>query len=163
MKKHHLKMLILTALLLLILSNTASAGGLDKQPNDERGLKNVYVQGELLVKFKTSTPELLKQNVFKRHGSKRIKEFRRLNIDHIKLREGMSVEDAITAYREEPSVEYAEPNYVVSISVIPGDPLFYTLWGLYNTGQIRCFPDHGQCGQRRKYLPGRDYDGLQGQ
>jgi thermitase len=134
MKKNHLKMLILPALLLLILSSTVWAGGLDK-PNDERGLKNVYAQDELLVKFKASTPELLKRGVFNRHGSRRIKEFRRLDLDLVKLGKGMSVENAIKAYQEEPSVEYAEPNYVVSVSVIPGDPLFYTLWGLYNTGQ----------------------------
>jgi subtilisin family serine protease len=135
MKNYHMKMLIFPVLLLLILSNTGSAGDQNKPTEDGWGLENEYVQGELLVKFKTGMQEALKQNAHDRIGSKKIKEFPRLNIHHIKLKEGVLVEDALKEYVEDPSVEYAEPNYVVSISIIPGDPLFDTLWGLFNTGQ----------------------------
>jgi subtilisin family serine protease len=135
MKNYHLKMLILPVLLLLILSNTGSAVGQNNRTEDEGGLANEYVHGELLVKFKAGTKEVLKQNVHKKQGSQKIKEFPRLNIHHVKLREGVSVEDVLEEFRADPSVEYAEPNYIVSISIIPNDPLFNTLWGLYNTGQ----------------------------
>lgn len=37
--------------------------------------------------------------------------------------------------RSHPSVAYVEPNYVVKAVATPGDPRFYTLWGLRNAGQ----------------------------
>jgi subtilisin family serine protease len=39
------------------------------------------------------------------------------------------------AISQDPRVEYAEPNYIVSASLIPNDPDFSRLWGLENTGQ----------------------------
>ncbi|HJW30952.1 MAG TPA: S8 family peptidase, partial [Saprospiraceae bacterium] len=46
------------------------------------------------------------------------------NLDHVKLPEGLSVKNAIMKYMEDPTVEYAEPNYIKRISTAPNDPLF---------------------------------------
>jgi subtilisin family serine protease len=37
--------------------------------------------------------------------------------------------------QQDPDVEYAEPNYIVTADVTPNDPQFGNLWGLLNTGQ----------------------------
>src|SRR5262245_11779007 len=38
-------------------------------------------------------------------------------------------------------VEYAEPNYILTADVAPGDPEFGRLWGMNNTGQTGGTPD----------------------
>ncbi len=47
----------------------------------------------------------------------------------------MSVEEAATLYSSDSDVEYAEPNYLMTILNTPNDPRFSELWGLHNTGQ----------------------------
>jgi len=53
----------------------------------------------------------------------------------VHLAVGVSVEDALAAFRASPDVLYAEPNYVLHSDAIPNDSQFGTLWGLNNTGQ----------------------------
>ncbi|MHC4620728.1 MAG: S8 family serine peptidase, partial [Planctomycetota bacterium] len=55
---------------------------------------------------------------------------------------GESLEEAVQAYNNNPHVEYAELNYVVSIRVIPNDPLYPIQWPLHNTGQM--YPESGK-------------------
>ena len=50
-------------------------------------------------------------------------------LHHVTLRKGVGVEEAIAKYRNNPAIEYAEPNYVYHFSGIPNDPLFTQLWG----------------------------------
>ncbi|MFQ5591591.1 MAG: S8 family peptidase, partial [Phycisphaerae bacterium] len=45
------------------------------------------------------------------------------------------VSSSLEAYRSDPEVVYAEPDYAVHTAVFPNDPDFGVLWGLYNTGQ----------------------------
>ncbi len=47
----------------------------------------------------------------------------------------MSVEEAISLFKSNPDVEYAEPNYVRRVKTLPNDTDFNQLWGLNNTGQ----------------------------
>ena len=49
--------------------------------------------------------------------------------------QGISVKRALHGYRHDPSVLYAEPNYVVRPFALPNDPMFSQQWGLSNTGQ----------------------------
>jgi len=94
-----------------------------------------YAPGELLVKFRSGVTRQLARATHNFFGSRAIKRFRRINIDHIKLPEDLTVEEAISLYRLDPDVEYAEPNYIRRISLTPNDTDFDELWGLHNTGQ----------------------------
>jgi subtilisin family serine protease len=58
----------------------------------------------------------------------------------VKLEEGQSVEQAIADYNKDPSVEYAELNYKVSIYLTPDDANYPQQWSLNNTGQE--YPDY---------------------
>jgi hypothetical protein len=91
-----------------------------------------YKEGELLVKFKVDVSEEKKEKVHKKFGSEKIKEFKGLSIDQIKIKEGLSVEEAIELYSTEPDVEYAEPDYIMTTQLTPNDPYFSYLWGLNN-------------------------------
>lgn len=100
-----------------------------------------YVPGEVLVKFKDSVDVRTMQDIHTFMKAKKRREFKKHRIHHLKLSKEMSVEEAVRRYREDPNVEYAEPNYIVHMAVIPGDTSFGQLWGLHNTGQSGGTPD----------------------
>ena len=45
-----------------------------------------------------------------------------------------STAQLVSQMSQDPEVEYAEPNWVLRASVLPNDPTFTHLWGLFNTG-----------------------------
>jgi len=53
----------------------------------------------------------------------------------VQLEQGVSVQDALLHYRQNPSVLYAEPDYIVRAFTTPNDPQFGAQWSLHNTGQ----------------------------
>ena len=69
-------------------------------------------------------------------GAKMIKKLGIEGLERVKLPQGISVPDAVQAYKALPDVEYAEPNYIVRASAIPNDTRFGEQWGLHNTGQV---------------------------
>ncbi len=115
----------------------------------------VFSQDEILVKFKDGIPSRIKANIHLQLGSSLIKSFPTLGIQHLRIPSTISVEEALRLYRQNPNVEYAEPNYIIFACKIfpndppfnPGDPNYGILWGLHNFGQ----PVEMQSG-----LPGAD-------
>jgi len=59
----------------------------------------------------------------------------------VHLPQGHSVDAALAAYRGNPDVLYAEPNYRVQAALTPNDPQFSSLYGLNNAGQTGGTPD----------------------
>ena len=57
------------------------------------------------------------------------------NLELLAIPEGKSREAVLKLFRHSPLVLYAEPDYLVSATGTPNDPLFGQLWGLSNTGQ----------------------------
>jgi subtilisin family serine protease len=105
--------------------------------------QGIFVPGEILVKFKKWVPEEIRERVFRASGVSLIGSFPTLEIQHLGLPPSASVEEALRVYRQDPAVEYAEPNYIIhACQVFPNDPAFDPenpdygiLWGLYNFGQ----------------------------
>src|SRR5262245_408095 len=56
-------------------------------------------------------------------------------VQRVALAQGVTIAQALTDYRGRSDVAYAEPDYQVSVAVIPNDPNFGSLYGLNNTGQ----------------------------
>ncbi|MEW6220865.1 MAG: PKD domain-containing protein [Thermodesulfobacteriota bacterium] len=95
-----------------------------------------FRDGELIVKLKDGVS---RDQARQLHGRKRallLKEYRRARLQQIRLRKGMTVEEAVDLYQADPDVEYAEPNFVLSTESVPNDPKYYLEWGLENTGQL---------------------------
>ena len=80
--------------------------------HSEVAKKPGYVAGEVLVNFKTNVSRMEAKSLHRRLGSKISRHFERINVDHVKIKEGWTVEKAIQVYQAEPNVEYAEPNYI---------------------------------------------------
>jgi subtilisin family serine protease len=96
-----------------------------------------YIRHELLVKYKPGThrktASALKDNL----GASTIRRFRSIDSEHISLPEGMSVQDALEIFQNDPNVEWAKPNYIRrAMAISPPDDSFFTKqWPLQNTGQ----------------------------
>jgi subtilisin family serine protease len=131
-----MKRLLIVLILLGILSCGDEQAVVNPQNTEPSSNSNLYVEGELLVKFKTSTRRTSINAIHRAVRATVKKRFETLNIEHIKLPKGHTVEEALKLYREDPDVEYAEPNYIVRKAVIPNDTYFNLQWGLNNTGQI---------------------------
>ncbi|MDH4082639.1 MAG: S8 family serine peptidase [Nitrospira sp.] len=96
-----------------------------------------YVPGEVLVKFKD---EVSRSGISSLSLDLGAKEVKTLSLDatvihQYKLDGTLSVNEAVLKYRRNPAVEYAEPNYLYWLQIIPNDTQFGSLWGLHNIGQ----------------------------
>ena len=131
-------------ILFLILSSSINAGSnslvsriSSLTGNDSSSGKPLnYVPGELLVKYKQQLSLSSINSLHSELNVTEIKRFPEINVHHIKLPSGTNVEDALKAFKDNPAVEYAEPNYIRQISATtPNDTYFTNLWGMHNTGQ----------------------------
>ena len=64
-----------------------------------------------------------------------------IEVERIRSRRGESMEAMLNRYKDNPNVEYAEPNIIGHVESTPDDPRFSELWGLHNTGQTGGTPD----------------------
>lgn len=93
-------------------------------------------QGELLVKYKADTRKSASMRYQKNLGITTIRQFKTSKGRVIKLPVSMSVEHALDILKNDPDVEWAEPNYLRHAYAIPNDAFFDEAWGLNNTGQV---------------------------
>ena len=95
-----------------------------------------YVPGEILIKYKAQQRDAARQQHHDTMGFDTISNFNNIAVTHIKLPDGLSVEQAMAMLASDPTVEYVEPNYIYHASdTFPNDADFNELWGLHNTGQ----------------------------
>jgi subtilisin family serine protease len=116
-------------------------------------LKASYVPGEVLVRFAPAAqPQVaaLEQGVLPQRlvrqgitGARRLfypseqKRITASGLDRVyllRLAPNTDVSRVIAALRADPSVEYAEPNYILRATVIPDDPYYFQQWGLTQIG-----------------------------
>ena len=94
-----------------------------------------YVPGELLVKYRPSLSAAAALHYQTHWGVSSVRRFKTIGVQHVRLPDDMTVEEALEVYRSDPDVEYAEPNYYCyATATFPNDPLFANLWGLNNGG-----------------------------
>ena len=126
---------------------------IEKQENAQQ-----YVSGQVIIKLKDgasldyeflgkhrlgSAKKILKENKLGKN-EKAAQAMKTHGLDRIYLAEFSSKENlksVLKRLKKDPSVEYAEPNYKVTIDALPSDPDLSELWGLNNTGQTGGTPD----------------------
>ncbi len=102
-----------------------------------------YVEDEILVKFKDTTPDFSIMSTVQLLSSNVKREIVKEKLLLLKLKEGKSVEDAIADFKEIPDVKYVQPNFIYKImSTTPNDTYYPNLWGLKNTGQTISNPSY---------------------
>ena len=105
-------------------------GGNDPQAQTPAPAATPYAAGELLVKYKTAFQGLASDSYSRRWGISTLKFLKTQGVHRVKLPGGMAVHDALDLLRQDPQVEFAEPNYYRHIRAIPNDTNYSSLWGL---------------------------------
>jgi thermitase len=94
-----------------------------------------HVPGQVLVKFKDSTPPGVINAELKRHHGDVVTQIEGIGTFVINVPEA-ALGKVITALSRNPNVEYAEENTISTVMAFPDDPSFTgNQWGLENTGQ----------------------------
>ncbi|HEX4935291.1 MAG TPA: S8 family serine peptidase, partial [Gemmatimonadaceae bacterium] len=93
------------------------------------------IPGELIIRYRSDATPNARANYRARLQADRVKEFRRFDMEHVRLRGNQTVEQALRRYSRDPAIEYVEPNYEITLDAIPNDPRFPELYGMRNTGQ----------------------------
>ncbi len=139
-----------TAFLILTLLLTVSPARSDPLP---------YHPDRIIIKFKPGVELTEKQNIRKELNAKRLRRFRLINAELWEIK-GISVEEAVDLYRNDPRIKYIEPDYIIKLEipksdpdinnsfqqqdidnftnrdqVFPNDPIFEEQWSLHNIGQ----------------------------
>ncbi|MDD5567370.1 MAG: S8 family serine peptidase [Patescibacteria group bacterium] len=100
-----------------------------------------FVEGEVLVKFKKSEVDLNQPQGIASAAAladaRELSEKTQLKEQNVLLLKSKVKNTAqlIDELKADPTVEYAEPNYIEHIFTTPNDTSFGQLWGLHNTGQ----------------------------
>ncbi len=97
--------------------------------------KGDFVEGELLVKYKSGTASRSAVSVNQTIGAIALEQFPDLKWQRVKLPAGMSVQDAINRYESFGEIEYVQPNFYYHLLAMPNDPQF-TSAGMYGLTKI---------------------------
>ena len=90
---------------------------------------------ELLIKYLSTTSSTALEQLLNDVDAEIIHQFPVIHVSHIRIASYRNTDEAIAYLRNNPLIEYAEPNYVVKSIQQPNDPSFNNLYGLHNTGQ----------------------------
>lgn len=125
----------LTSLLLVLLTLGVSVSISFAQPNQEKYIRGrekaaAHKPDQILVKFKGNVSEERTVAVNNKHGAKVLRKYRNNPWRVVKLPPGLSVEDALARFRNEPEVEEVEPDYEVHATATPNDPSFGSQWDM---------------------------------
>ena len=113
----------------------------EESPHYRKPAPGFLKEDELLVKFIPGVSRSAQEGVLGYYGMTVAESFKYTGIQVIKLPPGMNAGKAMGILMNEPSVEYAEPNFIYTTCDVPNDPRFDELWGLHNTGQTGGTPD----------------------
>lgn len=97
-----------------------------------------YKDGELIIRYKAGiSANSVSSSIVA--GAKVECSISQIRSKRIKLPKGISVEDAIAKYKNDPAVEYVGPNHIIHICLEPNDEYYldpwlywYWQWGLYS-------------------------------
>src|SRR3989338_2604095 len=102
-----------------------------------------YVEGEVLVKYRsnrinlnTSSGRATALNFIRSKSLEQKEDLQKINTSVLRIKDTKTVEQKVAELKNDPNVEYVQPNYQYYPSVIAtNDPDRALLWGLDNTGQ----------------------------
>ena len=97
-----------------------------------RGSDAEFVQGQVIVQFRSGASATSRARALSARSASSVRSLGRPGLTLVRLRGDASVGAAVAAFERDPSVEFAEPNYLYRLLAPPNDPEFEELWGLHN-------------------------------
>ena len=96
-----------------------------------------YRDGELLVRFRDGISKRDKETIMAAHGARQKQKLEGdSGFEKLELPAGRDAKTASLQLLQNPQVEFAEPNFIISKEdLTPNDPQFKQQWALQNTGQ----------------------------
>ncbi len=89
-----------------------------------------YVPGEVVVAFRKGVAGGEQARTLHARGARAVRSIGLERTQLVRLAKGASVQAAVAAFRKDPDVLYAEPNYLYKALAVPNDTQYSTLWGL---------------------------------
>jgi len=94
-----------------------------------------YAPNQVIIKVKSWVPPAQVRELRAALNASPTREFESIGAELWTI-EGIAVPDAVDLLKNDPRVDYIEPDYIVHADdLFPNDPRFSELWGLHNTGQ----------------------------
>ncbi len=121
--------------LTVVLALPGNVLALPPAPLTATGAAAQYVPGEVLVKFRAGATIGDRQIAVTSLGHSIVAHLSQPGWAHVKVASGQTVDEALAAFQKNPSVEFAQPNYIYHAAVAPNDPQYGQLWPIKNTGQ----------------------------
>ncbi len=104
--------------------------------NNRQAAQLTTASDGVLVKFKSTTSISNQRNALSSAGCRSNASFSIVNnLTHASITSNRTLDQTLSVLRANPDVEYAEPNFILSIDAIPDDPQFTNLYGLDNNAQ----------------------------
>ncbi len=104
-----------------------------------------FVEGEVIVKFRDDVVTAQAQTIFANASIAQLDYYEEIRAYRCNVTNQQSVAQAVRACQQNPSVEYAEPNYIYTIDMLketplmraePNDPAFSQLYGMNNIDAV---------------------------
>ncbi len=95
-----------------------------------------WVENEILVKFRPGIAAGGMRSLSAGLRLQTVERLARIGVTRVRTPDKASFDRALADLRSRPEVEYADPNYLLTLASPPDDPYFHWQWGLRNTGQI---------------------------
>lgn len=137
MKKNRIAVWTGVALLAMAVSE-AMAGGRPDLVIKGLSAGRAHASGELLVKYRDGAAALDRQSVLQGLGAQKLETVsagnsKRGEIALLKLPAGLDIAAAVQALKDDPAIEYAEPNWIYQHSATSNDTYAAngSLWGMY--------------------------------
>ncbi len=138
------KLLIITVSLFLLISPQKAesqqrifvkTSNIPQQPRPE----GEFVPGEIIVKFKSGVGQNLIDSLNIGLGVQHLYTSPYAGFKRFKISEGRTVVQMVEIYKQNPLVEYAEPNFLAYASFVPNDEFYHYQWHLQNptSGSIK--------------------------
>ena len=93
------------------------------------------IPGEVIVRWKRDAGPSERASLRAQMNAQRVREFKFIEAEHLRLPPGQSAADVIQRFRNNPRIEYIEPNYEITADLVPNDQRFPELYAMRNTGQ----------------------------
>ncbi len=99
-----------------------------------------YSPEKILVKFKPGLSTQSTESILRAYQPREFKLIPEINVYVVKVSEQTTVEETLSALKNNPDVLYAEPDYKLRLAVQPNDQLFRYQYALYNPGGVLLLP-----------------------
>ncbi len=122
---------LLTMTAALAMSLAGTGGPRSPLPSPALGSPLVHAESfaeavpeEVLAKLRPGVSSARRQEIFATLGLTELEHLPELRLSHLRLPQGLALDQALRQLSDLPEVEYAEPNYVFHAAVLPNDQLY---------------------------------------